>query len=107
MSTRQVTFLMQVVLGVLVGPALVSAQVMDAGSDAGSGSLLGLTLQEESSSPSAVGQTQASAKDMLSKEHEVHLGPKPSRLARCDQEHQSLTTGSIPSEAAYSRPAWS
>ena len=46
MSTRQVTFLMQVVLGVLVGPALVSAQVMDVGSDAGAGSLLGLTLPE-------------------------------------------------------------
>ena len=98
---------MQDVLGVLVGPALVSAQVMDAGSDAGSGSLLGLTLQEESSSPSALGQTQASARDMLNRVREVHLGPQPSRLARCDQEQQSLTTGSIPSEAAYSRPAWS
>ena len=98
---------MQDVLGVLVGPALVSAQVMDAGSDAGSGSLLGLTFQEESSNPSAVGQTQVSAKDMLSQEHEVHLGPQPSRLARSDHKRQSLTTGSIPSEAAYSRPAWS
>ena len=78
---------MQDVLGVLVGPALVSAQVMDAGSDAGSGSLLGLTLQEESSSPSALGQTQASARDMLNRVREVHLGPQPSRLARCDHEH--------------------
>ena len=94
---------MQDVLGVLVGPALVSAQVMDAGS----GSLLGLTLQEELSSPSVLGQTQASARDMLNQVREVHLGPQPSRLARCDQEHQSLTKGSIPSEAAYSRPAWS
>lgn len=97
---------MQDVLGVLVGPALVSAQVMDAGSDAGSGSLLGLTLQEESSSPSALGQTQASARDMLNRVREVHLGPQPSRLARCDHE-QRPTTGSIPSEAAYNRPVWS
>ena len=78
---------MQDVLGVLVGPALVSAQEMDAGSDAGSGSLLGLTLQEELSSPSALWQTQASARDMLNQVREVHLGPQPSRLARCDHEH--------------------
>lgn len=104
---KKATFLTQVVLGVLVGLALVSGQEMDAVADAVSGSLLGPTLPEDSSHPSAMGQTRVSAKGMLNRVLEVHWGHLLLWLARGDLGYQRLREGSFPSGAACNRPAWS